>query len=125
MPTTHALVHHRHVAEPAVAHQSQRVDRGVARRQAVRILRHHVPQVRLPDVLPLGQHPHRVAAGEDADQLTLGIGDQDGADPALMHVFACFLHCRTGRQRQWFLIADDLRHFAVHAFVLQPVGQAG
>lgn len=53
---------------------------------------HHRGQVDGARIAAAGDHLHRVAAGEDAFQPGMGVGDQDGADAALAHALAGGLH---------------------------------
>ena len=86
--------HHRHMAEAAVVHQSQRVDGGVGRGHVLGVVRHHHVQMRVRRVLAVGQQMHGITAGEDAGKLAVIVGDEDRADPVLAHQHAGLLHRR-------------------------------
>src|SRR5579883_2645642 len=51
---------------------------------------------------------HRVAAGEDTEEMTIGFCHENRTHTAIAHAFAGMLDRIPWRQDEWVLVADDL-----------------
>jgi hypothetical protein len=84
-----ATFEQRDMAEAAVPHQPQRVDRRLVGRKRDWIARHDLVQACARRIAAFGQHAaHRVTAGEDADQPAGIARDQYGAGLSVPHLRA-------------------------------------